>query len=113
MSRRSDGESSIYIDKDGRWQGYVSMGAKEGGRRDRRHVSGKRRVDVVAKVRALEAKRDAGVANGAGRSLTVAAWLDHWLENIAVRRVRPSTFRWYSAVVRLQLPVERLDVLGL
>src|SRR5664280_901535 len=50
MARRSDGESSIYIDKDGRWQGYVSMGAKEGG-----------------------------------------------------RRVRPSTFRWYSAVVRLHL----------
>jgi integrase len=103
MARRSDGESSIYRDKDGRWQGYVSMGAKEGGRRDRRHVSGKRRVDVVAKVRALEAKRDAGVANGAGRSLTVTAWLDHWLENIAVRRVRPSTFRWYSAVIRLHL----------
>jgi len=103
MARRSDGESSIYRDGDGRWHGYVSMGAKEGGRRDRRHVSGKRRVDVVAKVRALEAKRDAGVANGAGRSLTVTAWLDHWLENIAVRRVRPSTFRWYSAVVRLHL----------
>jgi integrase len=103
MARRSDGESSIYIDKDGRWQGYVSMGAKEGGLRDRRHVSGKRRVDVVAKVRALEAKRDAGVAGGSGRSLTVAAWLDHWLENIAVRRVRPSTFRWYSTVVHRHL----------
>src|SRR3954465_14945829 len=35
----------------GRWHGFVSMGKKENGRRDRRHISGARRADVVTEVR--------------------------------------------------------------
>jgi hypothetical protein len=38
------GESTIYRDDSGRWHGYVSMGLKDNGRRDRRHVSGPRSV---------------------------------------------------------------------
>src|SRR3954468_10783162 len=54
---RASGESSIFKGEDGRWHGFVSMGKKDNGRRDRRHVSGARRADVVTKVRAIEAKR--------------------------------------------------------
>lgn len=102
-NRAASGESSIYRDEEGRWHGYVSMGLKENGRRDRRHVSGARRADVVAKVRALEAKRDAGTAEAAGRAPTVGDWLDHWLEHIAPRRVRARTLESYEALVRLHL----------
>lgn len=103
MSNRASGESSIYKDEAGRWHGYVSMGLKENGRRDRRHVSGARRADVVAKVRALEVKRDAGTAEAAGRAPTVGDWLDHWIEHIAPRRVRARTLESYEALVRLHL----------
>ena len=104
MSKRAaSGESSIYKDEAGRWHGYVSMGLKENGRRDRRHVSGTRRADVVAKVRTLEVKRDAGTAEAAGRAPTVGDWLDHWLEHIASRRVRARTLESYEALVRLHL----------
>jgi integrase len=102
-NRAASGESSIYKDEAGRWHGYVSMGLKENGRRDRRHVSGARRADVVAKVRALEVKRDAGTAEAAGRAPTVGDWLDHWLEHIAPRRVRARTLESYEALVRLHL----------
>jgi integrase len=102
-NRAASGESSIHKDEAGRWHGYVSMGLKENGRRDRRHVSGARRSDVVAKVRALEAKRDAGTAEAAGRAPTVGDWLDHWLEHIAPRRVRARTLESYEALVRLHL----------
>ncbi len=102
-NRAASGESSIYKDEAGRWHGYVSMGLKENGRRDRRHVSGTRRADVVAKVRALEAKRDAGTAEAAGRAPTVGDWLDHWLEHIASRRVRARTLESYEALARLHL----------
>ena len=41
MSKRAaSGESSIYRGNDGRWHGYVPMGLKRDGERDRRHVSG-------------------------------------------------------------------------
>jgi integrase len=101
--RNASGESTIYRDDDGRWHGCVSMGLKENGRRDRRHVSGAKRATVVAKVRALEAKRDAGTAEAAGQAPTVGDWLTHWLDNIAVRRLRPRTMETYRATVRLHL----------
>jgi hypothetical protein len=102
-SKRASGESSIYRDEDGRWHGFVSMGKKENGRRDRRHVSGAKRADVVAKVRAIEAKRDAGMVDAAGRAPTVGEWLDHWLDNIAARKVRARTLESYRSTVRLHL----------
>ncbi|RBY74608.1 site-specific integrase [Geodermatophilus sp. TF02-6] len=102
-NKRASGESSIYRDEDGRWHRFVSMGKKENGRRDRRHVSGAKRADVVAKVRAIEAKRDAGVIDAAGRAPTVGEWLDHWLDNIAARKVRARTLESYRSTVRLHL----------
>jgi integrase len=100
---RASGESSIYRDEEGRWHGFVSMGKKENGRRDRRHVSGAKRADVVAKVRALEVKRDAGIVEAAGRAPTVGEWLDHWLDDIAARKVRARTLESYRSTVRLHL----------
>ena len=102
-TKRSSGESSIYQDEKGRWHGFVSMGKEENGRRDRRHVSGTRRTDVVAKVRALDAKRDAGMVEAAGRPPTFGDWLDHWLDDIAARRVRARTLESYRSTVRLHL----------
>ena len=61
-SRSSAGKSTIHRDAAGRWHGYVSMGVKDGGRRDRQRVSGIRRPDVVKRVRDLERKRDTRLA---------------------------------------------------
>jgi integrase len=102
-TRASNGESSIYEGRDGRWHGYVSMGTKDGGRPDRRHVTGKTRAVVVKKVRDLEAKRDAGLAPAAGKAPTLTEWLEHWLPNIAARRVRPRTLEGYESTVRLHI----------
>lgn len=102
-ARAAPGESSIHKDTSGRWHGYVSMGLKENGQRDRRHVSGTSRALVVAKVRDLERKRDAGTVEAAGSSMTVSGWLDHWLVNIAARKVRPRTLESYDSIVRLHL----------
>lgn len=101
--RRSSGESSIHKGADGRWHGYVSMGLKESGRRDRRHVAAVKRADVVRRVRELEEQRDAGVRLAGGRTMTVEQWLDHWLTAIAVRRLRPKTYENYSCNVRRHL----------
>jgi integrase len=101
--KRASGESSIYQDDKGRWHGYVSMGLKSGGRRDRRHVSGAKRADVVSKVRALEQKRDAGVIEASGQPITVESWLIHWQDTIAERKVRPSTLTRYKQLIKHQI----------
>jgi integrase len=103
VGRRASGESSIYQDDDGRWHGYVSMGLKSGGQRDRRHVSGTKRAVVVGKVRALEQRRDAGTIEASGRQITVEQWLIHWQDTIAERKVRPSTLVRYKQLIKHQI----------
>ncbi|MGQ0845095.1 MAG: tyrosine-type recombinase/integrase [Sporichthyaceae bacterium] len=102
-SRNAQGEGTVYQDEDGRWHAYVSMGVKAGGKRDRRHVTGATRKTVVAKKRELEAKRDAGVADAAGKAPTVAVWLTHYLDVIAARKVRPSTLARYRQLAGNQI----------
>src|SRR3712207_2529263 len=76
MTKRAKGESSIIKGDDGRWHGYVSMGLKDGGKRDRRHVASVKRADVVRMVRELEEQRDAGVVPPSGRGVTVEQWMN-------------------------------------
>jgi integrase len=97
--RRASGESSIIKGADGRWHGYVSMGLKENGKRDRRHVASVKRADVVRRVRELEEQRDAGIVLASGRGLTVQQWMTLWLDTIASRKVRPSTLAGYRTCV--------------
>lgn len=97
MTKRGAGESSISKGADGRWHGYVSMGLKENGQRDRRHVAAAKRADVLAQVRALEERRDAGVVLASGRVPTVEQWMTLWLDTIAARRIRPSTAAGYRS----------------
>ena len=72
--RASNGESTIYQDADGRWHGYVSVGFTLIGKPDRRHVTGKTRAVVVAKVRDLERKRDAGTINASPPRPSPTGW---------------------------------------
>jgi hypothetical protein len=85
------GSSSIYQDKDDKWHGRVTMGVRDDGTPDRRHVRGKTRAEVTRKVRQLEKERDSGRVRSAGRVWTVEQWLTHWLDNIAAHSVRYKT----------------------
>ncbi|MGZ4664809.1 MAG: tyrosine-type recombinase/integrase, partial [Frankiaceae bacterium] len=85
------------------WHGWVSMGLKRDGARDRRHVSGARESDVRRKARALEAQRDERMAAEAGRAPRTDTWLVHYVDVIAAHRVRPRTLDGYRAVIRNHL----------
>ena len=102
-TRAPNNAASIYQGADGRWHGRVTMGVKDDGSTDRRHVSAKTEAEVIRKVRALEKDRDAGRVKRPGRAWTVEKWLDHWLENIAAASVRPKTYAGYQTAVRRHL----------
>ncbi|NED95845.1 site-specific integrase [Phytoactinopolyspora alkaliphila] len=84
MGRRPNGASSIYLGADGDWHGRVTVGIKDDGKPDRRHVQAKTEAAVIRRVRALEKERDSGRVRKAGQRWTVDKWLTHWIENIAV-----------------------------
>ncbi|MCW2497111.1 MAG: Integrase [Jatrophihabitans sp.] len=100
--RNSNGEPSIFKGSDGRWHGWITVGTKANGRPDRRHRSAASRAEVAKKIRDLEVKRETGRVSAVG-SDTVGAWLEHWLTNIAVRRVRPRTLESYESLIRMHL----------
>ncbi len=106
MSRAGNRQSSIYLGKDGHWHGRVTVGRKDDGGEDRRHVMSKSKATVVAKVRALERLRDEARVPKAGRAWTVEKWLLHWLEEIARPNIRESSYQAYrTATTKHLLPV--------
>ncbi len=97
--RRGHGEGAIYRSSGGRWRAAVDLGWRDG-RRVRKYLSGRTRMEVAAKLRQTLATADAGVdIAAAGRVPTVEQWLSHWLDEIASRRVRPSTLATYRGYV--------------
>ncbi|GID98034.1 tyrosine-type recombinase/integrase [Amorphoplanes digitatis] len=99
MPRKANGESTIYLGKDGKWHGRVTMGIRDDGSPDRRHVERKTENEVSRAVRKLERERDSGNVRKAGQKWTVAKWLTHWVETIAAPSVRYNTMVGYRAAV--------------
>jgi integrase len=98
-TRAPNGAGSIYLGADGKWHGRVTMGVKDDGNPDRRHVKRATEKEVIDAVRELERQRDSGRVRKAGRVWTVEKWLTHWVENIAAPTVRPTTMVGYRASV--------------
>lgn len=102
--KHADGQSSLFFnERDGRWHGYVTVGIKPDGRRDRRHVAATAQADCLAKMRALEVARETGTVPASGKGTSISDWLGHWLTNIAAERVRPRTLESYESLIRLHL----------
>jgi integrase len=102
-NRRPNGASTIYQGADGRWHGRVTVGVRDDGRPDRRHVGRRTEAEIIRAVRELEKARDGGKVRRAGPAWTVKTWLEHWVENIAAPTVRESTLSAYRVAVRVHL----------
>jgi integrase len=103
-TRAPNGASSIYLGKDGYWHGRVTVGVKDNGKPDRRHVMSKDESKVIEGVRTLERQRDDRKVRKAGESWTVEGWLTHWLDNIvAPPVVTENAWSAYEVAVRVHL----------
>lgn len=64
----------------------------------RKKVTAKSRTSAEAKLRELREKVEAGQLPS-GRIPTVAEWMTYWLDQIAAKKVRPSTLRGYRTYI--------------
>lgn len=97
MSRRGNGEGSIYQDGRGLWRAIVTL---EGGRR--KYLSGRTRAEVAKKL--ASALRD--VHHGLplpGERLTLETYLADWLANTIKPGRRAGTHLLYETAVRLHI----------
>ncbi|MDR7304715.1 tyrosine-type recombinase/integrase, partial [Haloactinomyces albus] len=112
--RAPNGAGSIYYSEaDGKWHGRITVGVRDDGRPDRRHVKRKTEGEVVDALQELEQQRRAGTVRKPGKPWTVEAWLKHWVENIAAPSIRYKALEGYrTAVYRHLIPgigAHRLD----
>jgi hypothetical protein len=103
--QRSDGEGGVWQEKTGkhagRWRGAISITDAAGNRR-RREVYGKTRAEVVKKVKALQQQQTQGV-NLTLKRPTVAAFLQHWLDQSIAPNRKPRTLESYQDTIRLYI----------
>jgi hypothetical protein len=81
----------------------VTVGYRDDGSLDRRHLESKSKATVIALVRQLERDRDNGSVRRIGQRWTVESWLQHWLENIARPSIRDRSFNAYRVAVNKHL----------
>ena len=100
-SRRGHNEGSIFQRQNGLWAGQVDLG-RVNGKRTRKTFYGATRKEVADRLAAALRDQQLGSLPSAGRE-TVGQFLTGWLEDSAKPKLRPSTFRSYSDLVRLHL----------
>jgi integrase len=100
--RRGRGEGSISQRPDGLWHARISLGYDRNGHRKRRHIYGKTKQEVQAKLRKLQAEVDGGTLMEPSRQ-TVADFLARWLEEVARPTIRPTSYLSYEGVIRLHI----------
>jgi integrase len=99
--RRSNGQGSIWLRKDGRWTAACYV-PKPGGGQVRRYVYGATPEEVETKL--VEMRKQARAAIPvAPAGLTLGSYLTEWVNQVATPRVRPTTARTYRSVIAMYL----------
>ena len=101
MTKRANGEGSVYETKDGRWVGATYADTNTGGRK-RVVVYGRTRAEARKKLSDLQKELDAGVRVSV-ENWTVKAYLEYWLESVVKLNRAPKTYQGYDLVVRLHI----------
>ena len=91
--RNANGEGTVYQRSDGRWAGQCYL-TETDGRRMRRTLYGSSRREVERKVEDL-LEREAAGRRVAPVVLTLGEYLEEWLSQIVVHRVRANTLSAY------------------
>ena len=92
--RRPSGDGMVRRREDGRWEGRIVVGRKENGEPIFQYVLAPTQKVLLAKLHQnIEIFRDVELCEDS--RMTLAQWLDRWLDDYAVPRLRESTMDGY------------------
>jgi len=113
--KRGHGEGSIYLRPDGRWSATITVGYSETGKRLRKTVYGPTKKAVTEELTRLQGQKLDGMLKAVSK-LSVAEFMQKWLDTSASLRVRRTTLNGYRQNVRLHIVPTigaiKLDKLG-
>jgi integrase len=102
MSRRANGEGSIYEDSDGSWRVSVSLGTGPDGKRLRKRFRAPTKKAALAELKRVQKAQDDEQPIAESRE-TVGEYLQRWLDNVVADRVEAKTLRTYRYIVATHL----------
>ena len=97
--KRKNGEGTVRLRKDGRWEGRVVIGYDEKGLSKTKNVLAKTKGECVEKLKALKNTITPPTATKVKADMSFGDWLDLWYENYSKPAVRPSTQRIYEGYI--------------
>ena len=102
MAKRSNGEGYIRLRREGRWEAQYVAGIKPDGSPIRSSVYGKTQGEVSKKLLEIRKQLETGQYAQPDK-ITVAKWLDTWLEEYVKPTRRPATVVTYTNNIRIHL----------
>ena len=102
MSKRGDGEGTIFKRKDGKWVARLSLGTDANGRRLQKTVYAKTRTQVAEKLAELTQRHKTSGKALANKD-SLAAYLKSWLADDVKLNRTPKTHEEYEAAERLYI----------
>ena len=95
MAKRKYGEGSVFLRKDGRWEGSVVVGYKENGNPKTKSVTAKTQSECKEKLQEL--KEQCGrTTDRLKPDMPFGDWMDFWYQNFSKPKIRQTTMECYE-----------------
>ena len=95
MAKRKYGEGSVFLRKDGRWEGRIIIGYNENGNPKTKNVTAKTQAECKEKLQALKEKW--GRTNDRLKpDMPFGDWMDFWYQNFSKPKIRQTTQECYE-----------------
>lgn len=101
--KRKNGEGTVRLRKDGRWEGRVVIGYDDMGLPRTKNVLAKTKGECVEKLNALKNSIVPATAVKVRADIPFGEWVEFWYENYCKPIVRPNTQRGYEDFIRLYI----------
>ena len=90
MAKRKYGEGSVFLRKDGRWEGRIIIGYNENGNPKTKNVTAKTQAECKEKLQALKEKWGR-TSDRLKPDMLFGDWMDFWYENFSKPKIRQTT----------------------
>lgn len=98
MSKKSNGEGSIYKRKDGKFAGQITIGRDSAGKLIRKTVYGDTKTEVLNKLDTVKRELALGLYVQPDKT-TVYEWVFYWLNSYKKIKLKPRTFDSYEQLI--------------
>ena len=104
--KRKNGEGTVRLRKDGRWEGRVVIGYDDKGLPKTKNVLAKTKSECVEKLKTLKDTLAPPAPPRTRADMPFGDWMEHWYETYSKPAARPGTRRIYEGYLRLYIRPE-------